>query len=235
MDNSMILFFGGILLLGIRHGVDWDHVVAICDMAAADPDNKRKSMLNSIWYAIGHELVVIILGFSVIAFSWSVPGWVDKGMGPVLGLTLVGLSLYMIYTLFRRNRREVHLSRGAVIYSAVSRLMHAVSSRFKGRTSAQPEFRLNKRSSMAIGCIHGIGAETPTQLLLFTTLAGFSSIRYGFVTVIIFSLGLMVTHLLIAIFSAFFYTGIFKYQRTFRYVTVCTTLLSMSLGVSYLL
>ncbi len=45
------------LLLGLRHGVDWDHIAAITDIAATQ-DSPRRGFALGIVYAFGHGLVV---------------------------------------------------------------------------------------------------------------------------------------------------------------------------------
>ncbi len=45
------------LLLGLQHGVDWDHIAAITDIAATQ-DSPRRGFAIRIIYAFGHGLVV---------------------------------------------------------------------------------------------------------------------------------------------------------------------------------
>ena len=45
------------LLLGLRHGIDWDHIAAITDISATQRSWRRGVLLGSL-YAAGHALVV---------------------------------------------------------------------------------------------------------------------------------------------------------------------------------
>ena len=85
-----------VLLLGIRHGFDADHLAAIDGMtrfnAAARP---RLARLAGVLFSIGHGLVVVCvaLGVSVLAQSWQAPRWLEAfGAWVSIGvLTLLAL------------------------------------------------------------------------------------------------------------------------------------------------
>ena len=49
------------LALGLRHGIDWDHIAAIADLTSAS-DNRRRGIVLSLWYAVGHAAVVLVSG-----------------------------------------------------------------------------------------------------------------------------------------------------------------------------
>jgi high-affinity nickel-transport protein len=63
-------------LLGLRHGIDWDHIAAIFDIVGFGsypqtglPKPNKSSLLASFCYATGHGLVVVALGTAAICFS----------------------------------------------------------------------------------------------------------------------------------------------------------------------
>ena len=65
--------------LGFRHGIDWDHLAAITDIAGAQ-ETRRRSVVLATMYAIGHALVVFVLGALAIVLSAQVPEWLDDAM-----------------------------------------------------------------------------------------------------------------------------------------------------------
>src|SRR5262245_17433883 len=89
--------------LGFRHGIDWDHLAALTDLTSGHT-NGRRSMLSASCYALGHALVVFVLGVLAIALSEEVPAWLDHTMEQVVGLTLLGLGGYVIVGLARHGR-----------------------------------------------------------------------------------------------------------------------------------
>ncbi|HEX9766528.1 MAG TPA: hypothetical protein VGA36_07170, partial [Nitriliruptorales bacterium] len=89
--------------LGLRHGVDWDHIAAITDVASTST-SRRESLRLSTLYALGHALVVFVLGVLAIQLSAVVPPSLDTIMERVVGITLVVLGVWVIVGLVRHGR-----------------------------------------------------------------------------------------------------------------------------------
>lgn len=91
---------GTALLLGIRHGLDADHLATIDGLtrfnAAANPTLARRS--GSL-FSIGHGLVVAMVALlvSTIFHTWTVPAWI-KSVGGWLSITI--LLLLVVSNLF---------------------------------------------------------------------------------------------------------------------------------------
>ena len=77
--------------LGLRHGIDWDHIAAISDVAGSQK-NRRRSLGMGTLYALGHAGVVVVLGLLAIWFGTMLPDWVDGYMEIVVGVTLADLD-----------------------------------------------------------------------------------------------------------------------------------------------
>ena len=54
--------------LGLRHGVDWDHIAAITDVTGTQPERVKAVRLGTL-YALGHATVVVALGLERVARS----------------------------------------------------------------------------------------------------------------------------------------------------------------------
>ncbi len=91
------------LLLGLRHGIDWDHIAAIADLTGT-ADSRRKGFLLSLYYALGHAAVVFVLGSIAILFGAAIPESFDAWMGRIVGLTLVALGVWVLVGLLRHGR-----------------------------------------------------------------------------------------------------------------------------------
>ena len=89
--------------LGLRHGIDWDHIAAIADLSAS-AESRKRGFLLSFLYAAGHGVVVIALGALAILFGASLPEGVDVWMGRVVGATLVALGAWVLIELVRKGR-----------------------------------------------------------------------------------------------------------------------------------
>ncbi len=91
------------LVLGIRHGIDWDHIAAIADLTST-AENRRKGFVLSLLYAVGHGVVVLVLGMLAILLGAVIPEWLEEWMGYVVGGTLIALGLWIVVDLIRRGR-----------------------------------------------------------------------------------------------------------------------------------
>src|SRR6476659_8611737 len=89
--------------LGFRHGIDWDHIAAITDIAGTQ-DQPRRSMGLATLYATGHAAVVFALGVLAIALGDLVPDAFDRAMERVVGVTLIALGIWVFVALARQGR-----------------------------------------------------------------------------------------------------------------------------------
>ena len=64
------------LVLGIRHGIDWDHIAAITDITSSQ-ESHRDSIVFGTLYALGHALVVFLIGSAAILIGAKLPPSVD--------------------------------------------------------------------------------------------------------------------------------------------------------------
>src|SRR5258708_7617725 len=79
------------VILGFRHGIDWDHIAAIMDIvgtaSAEDLPVHARALALSSMYAIGHASVVAFLGLCALYFAAVLPTWVDPIMERLVGCT----------------------------------------------------------------------------------------------------------------------------------------------------
>ncbi|HVN64611.1 MAG TPA: hypothetical protein VMT58_08225 [Candidatus Binataceae bacterium] len=194
-------------LLGFRHGVDYDHVAAIADLTASTP-HPRRAVWLAILYGLGHALAIVILGALAVGFGAFLPASSDRIAETLVGITLVVLGCFVLNALATNPggvppvTRFVLISRGS--RWVVSRIL-----KIAGRAPAVP---LNSAatpgegSAFGIGIVHGIGAETPSQLSLFVLSAGVGGWGSGLMCVVAFAAGLLAMNTAMAIFS----TGTFR-------------------------
>src|SRR6266581_3214571 len=88
---------------GFRHGIDWDHIAALTDITSSQ-EEPRRSMWFATLYALGHALVVFVLGLAAIVLAQRLPDGVDAVMERFVGATLVILGCYVFYAVVRHGR-----------------------------------------------------------------------------------------------------------------------------------
>ncbi len=197
------LLFATTLLLGLRHGIDWDHIAAITDITTST-DNKRQSFWLGTVYVLGHALIIVLFGLLAVNLGVTLPDWVDALMEPFVGFTLLFLGVYLAFSIVRHGR-NVHLqSRWMVIFKAASKIYdfveHKITHKHKHSHFSYPQ-EFGVKTALIVGVVHGIGAETPTQLLLFIAATGAGGKVMGSFLVLTFVLGLVISNSIITLIS----------------------------------
>ncbi len=200
-------------LLGFRHGFDYDHVAAISDIASTEP-NSRRAMRLGVTYALGHAATVAVLGVLVILFQRSLPRGADRFMEHFTGLTLLILGVYVLWSTFLRGDEHSHShgprTRLVVLLNGWLWLVWRIQ-RIFGRTTPPSKVFANGiggKPAFLVGIVHGLGAETPTQLMVFLLAANLGGIAKGLLGLAMFISGMLVMNTLMCAAAA----GIFHWS-----------------------
>lgn len=225
---SLIL---AILVLGIRHGFDLDHIAAISDIVSQTPTQK-KAFLNGFFYIFGHAVVIIFLGILAIVLGVSLPSWVDRIMEPVVGITLIVLGFWIILSVLVKKQEFRFVSKWMLIFKG---FIHFYNHLFGDRHHHPIKYPQNfgVRSSYILGTIHGIGAETPTQVLLFVTAAGLGGIS-GSIALLVFVIGLLASNSVVLILSIFGFLNAKKY-KIYSTLGLFAGIVSLIVGILFVL
>ncbi len=235
-DPGPILLLGAALLLGLQHGIDWDHIAAITDVTGTAAEPRRGFALGTL-YAMGHAVVVATIGLLAILIGVALPEWLDGLMEPFVGATLVFLGLWILYSLVHDGQRFQLRSRWMLIFDGLRVLWDWVVGGLSG--VARPKrvrsaSTYGPRTALGIGMIHGIGAETPSQVLLFLTAAGAGGRTLGTVILLTFVIGLLISNSAITVLSIFGYARVRSHPRLFMGMGALTAVFSLAIGGIFL-
>ncbi|MCH7835643.1 MAG: hypothetical protein IH864_02125 [Chloroflexi bacterium] len=279
------------LALGIRHGIDWDHIAAITDItsttaAAQDPDERwlvrepgvmltdeshhslsadggrlppvaggstqvwalpailteqRRAIFLGTMYALGHGTIVTILGLLAILASGFLPDWTDPIMERVVGVTLLLLALYLFYSLYRffRGGGEFRIrSRWMLIFAGVRNGFNWLRARVSGEHphehDAQGTDQYGVRTAYSVGVIHGIGAETGTQVLVIATAVGAGSTLMGIGALMAFVVGLLISNSFVTFATAVGFVSSRRRQWIYVFAGVLAAVFSLIVGLVFL-
>jgi high-affinity nickel-transport protein len=90
-------------------------------------------------------------------------------------------------------------------------------------------------TSFGVGMIHGVGAETPTQVLLFATAAGVAGGAAGVVLLTVFVAGLLLANTVVAIAASRGFSAGQRLPVVFIALAGLTAAASLAIGTLYLL
>jgi high-affinity nickel-transport protein len=90
-------------------------------------------------------------------------------------------------------------------------------------------------TSFAVGMIHGIGAETASQLLIFLAVTGAGGIGAGILVLVAFVVGLLASNSLIVLGTTFGFLRASKNFAVYATVAIVTGVFSLGIGAIFLL
>lgn len=225
-------------LLGFRHGLDYDHIAAITDITSVQA-RVRDAMRYGLLYVSGHATTVAVLGVAAIAFRISLPAASDRWAERLVGFTLLVLGIYVLGTLFRpvthshgpRTRITLLINGVLWVYWRLKRVFGGT------RVEAPQVFKdgYGSRSTFVVGVIHGLGAETPTQILLFLLAANLGGTAMGLLGLAMFILGLFLMNTLMCASAAGLFSSALARPTAVRALTLATSAYSIVVGMIFLL
>jgi high-affinity nickel-transport protein len=92
-----------VFLLGLRHGFDPDHLVAIDGLTRSS-----RSRWSGLFFSLGHGLVVTLVGLAVAVFAsdWQAPAWLEE-LGAWMSISvLLVLGMANLLMVFRARSGE---------------------------------------------------------------------------------------------------------------------------------
>ena len=226
-------------VLGFRHGFDYDHIAAITDITSLE-NSPPHAMRMGLTYVLGHAATVAVLGAAVIGFQRSLPARVDGWAERLVGLTLVVLGMYVLGSMLREKETFRPRSRAALMIGGFRWLQRKARAVMAPTGAVEPVVDdgdpepYSKRTVFTIGVIHGLGAETPSQLLLFLLAANLGGIGRGFLGLGMFLAGLLIMNTVMTASAV----GIFGFSaakpRMLRLVIGFTAAYSLIVGAIFL-
>jgi hypothetical protein len=283
------------LLLGIRHGFDWDHIAAITDITSttstadigedaheaqhrdvghvhahghggaaelrahdAGPGaatatltmapavtrarlvaEQRHAIVLGTLYALGHGLVVAVLGLAALAFGAILPEWVDPIMGRVVGVTLLVLGIWVFYSLWQyaRHGRAFRLrSRWMLLFDAARHGWRRFQARIHGHEHHDPMemSSYGPRTAFGVGMIHGVGAETGSQVLIIAAVGGAAGQGLGVPMMFAFIAGLLIANTVIVVLTATGFVASQYRQPIYLLIGLLAGTFSVAVGLLFL-
>ncbi len=173
------------ILLGSKHSLDPDHVVAVSTIVS-----EYKNPLRSFWvgisWGLGHTTTLLIIGIVIIALRLTIPERMALLFEFAVGVMLVGLGIQVIYS-FRKKKVHQHAhgheEEAHHHFHSHSKNPEHVPEHHNTHGIGKPFLR---RKSYVIGLVHGMAGSAALTLLV---LASIESPIAGLAYILLFGLG----------------------------------------------
>jgi len=131
LPNHWLSLVAVVFLLGLKHGLDPDHLAAIDGLARFNAGRKpRLSRWSGLLFSAGHGVVVTAVAIAVatVATEWQAPAWLERTGAWISIAFLVLLGAANLLAVLRTPRGEVVGSVGlrGRIFSRLTRAEHPV-------------------------------------------------------------------------------------------------------------
>jgi high-affinity nickel permease len=223
-------------LLGLRHGFDYDHLAAISDITAVQR-NWKEGMRLGVTYALGHALTVVVLGALVVMLHIPLPARLDAWTEKLIGATLIVLGIGVVSSLIKHSHSHSRIqSRLAVAVTGVQWAIWRVRWIFD-RSAPRPlpfNWNYSGKSVFGIGVLHGLGAETPSQLMLFLLTASLGGTLRGFIGLLAFATGLVLMNTLMTASIGGIFGVSSQRPALCRWIAVAGAVYSFAIGLIFL-
>ena len=208
-------------LLGVKHALDADHVVAVSTIATENRSLWRSCAIGFCW-GVGHTAVLLAAGLVVLGLHRAIPHDAARLFEAGVGVMLVGLGLSVGWTLLR-ERVHVH----AHTHEDGTGHLH-VHSHLEGHGHAHlHRYRLEYKS-LAVGMFHGLAGSAALLLFVLSTVR---SLTEGMLYILVFGTGSIAGMVLLgAVLSVPFVLTPARLVRAHLALRALAGLASVSLG-----
>lgn len=166
------LFLG--LLLGVKHALDADHVVAVTTIVSRSGSILRSALVGLSW-GIGHTLTLFAAGFGVLVLKLTIPDKMALSMEFAVGVLLVLLGVPLLKQLVV-SRAHIHPHQ-----HMDKRHFHSHS---HSDTAGHEHTHL--RRPLLVGMLHGLAGSGALTLLVLNTMP---SVAQGLAFLLVFGVG----------------------------------------------
>jgi high-affinity nickel-transport protein len=160
-------------------------------------------------------------------------------MGRVVGLTLVLLGAWVFVSLYQYARHGTAFrlrSRWLLLFDGVRHLWRRFGAWWHGHEHVEPleMSSYGPRTAFGVGMIHGIGAETGTQVLLIAAIGGAAGQGLGVPMLVAFVVGLLVANTVVVVVTATGFIASQARQRIYIAIGVVAGTFSLVIGLLFL-
>ncbi|MDR5676876.1 MAG: sulfite exporter TauE/SafE family protein [Armatimonadota bacterium] len=220
---SFALLLGAAFVLGVRHALDPDHLVAVSTLVAEERRLWPAARLG-LWWGAGHLLPIAAVGLPLLALRVRLPEAWEHTVDLGVGVLLVVLGLRTLWAL-RRERVHFH------VHEHDGRSHPHFHTHLGGPDHAHTHTSEGARGriSFLIGVVHGLAGSGAAAVVAMTAA---TSLAAGVAYLLAFGVGtwagMFLTSLCIAAPTL---AAVSRWERLYQIVRASAGLASVAVGV----
>lgn len=220
---SFALLLGAAFVLGVRHALDPDHLVAVSTLVAEERRLWPAARLG-LWWGAGHLVPIAAVGLPLVALRVRLPEAWEHTVDLGVGVLLVALGLRTLWAL-RRERVHFH------VHEHDGRAHPHFHTHLGGpdHAHAHTSERVRGRISFLVGVVHGLAGSGAAAVVAMTAA---TSLAAGVAYLLAFGVGtwagMFLTSLCIAAPTL---AAVSRWERLYQIVRASAGLASVAVGV----
>ena len=180
MEPSLYAAFALGLILGVKHALDADHLIAVSTIVTEHQSLKWASLIGAFW-GMGHTFTLFAVGLVVIGLRLTIPPRLALGLEFLVALMLVFLGTTILWRSVRREQLHAHThSHNPETHTH----FHLHESSVEDHR--HPHVFRSMRKPFVVGMVHGLAGSAALMLLVLTTIP---SALAGLAYILIFGIG----------------------------------------------
>jgi len=192
-SSSILAILGLAFGLGLTHALDADHIMAVSSLSGSRA-NLRDTLRFCGRWAIGHGLTLLLIGSAVLLLGMAMPAELSLYAEVAVGWVLVGLGLYVFWSL-RHVQAHLHYHDhdGVARHAHWHRHDQLPANDHDHQNDKQQHNPHMHHGAVMVGVLHGMAGSAP--LLAILPLATQTSPWYGMAYLLMFCVGVLLAML----------------------------------------
>jgi ABC-type nickel/cobalt efflux system permease component RcnA len=210
-------------VLGIKHAIEPDHVIAVSTIASQSKKLLRSSLAGVFW-GIGHTATLFIIGIILILMKGEIPEKWAMSLEFLVGIMLVylGTTTILSFKNIHVHQHEHDEEKHKHVHSHIHSGKHEHKHQHKN---------VSYLKSLVIGLIHGLAGSGAMVLLTMSTV---KSVWEAAVYILIFGVGTIIGMLFFTTIIGIPFVFSTKKLRLNKTLTQITGVISIMFGIFYM-
>lgn len=182
MDTSIGAALSLGFVLGLRHALDPDHLVAVSTIVSEHKSIKRSSLVGTFW-GLGHTASLLGIGIVILLLRASIPAHFEPWMEAPVAAMLIVLGVSATWRVLRERGWQVHTHPHSHADGAPHTHVHLHA--HEQHDHKHRLFRMGRKPFL-VGLVHGIAGSAALTLAVLTTIP---SVALGLLYITVFGIG----------------------------------------------
>jgi hypothetical protein len=214
-------------VLGLKHALDADHLIAISTIVSERKGFWSSSLVGAMW-GIGHTASLLIVGIIVVAFHFQIPEKVAQGMEFAVALMLIALGANVLWKIHKGATFHIHTHTHEDHLHVHPHLHEASIVHQHDNIASHHHFIKIGKKPLFVGMVHGMAGSAALMLIVLATI---NSRVLALLYIGIFGVGSIGGMLIMSTLIGLPFTVTTKHDRLNKIVRTSAGILSLCFGL----